>query len=147
MCEILLHVTNSHTFSSQLGKYAVYRDSLFAGIMFSSFTAFAISYTTSWAIRTNTSTTYSMVGALNKLPVAISGILFIPSEKSTSFGNIMSVLLAFVAGLLYSYSQVLIKVAPTTKNGADDDDDQKKSTLPLFINNTSSSERSDRHGA
>jgi hypothetical protein len=30
--------------------------------------------TTAWCIRTNSSTTFSMVGALNKLPVAASGV-------------------------------------------------------------------------
>ena len=88
---------------------ARFRRSLFAGIVLSSFSAFAISYSTSWAIRSTTSTTYSMVGALNKLPVAISGILFLPSEKNTSWGNVLSVFLAFVAGIVYSISQITLK--------------------------------------
>lgn len=38
--------------------------------------AIMISYTTAWCIRTTSSTTYSMVGALNKLPLALSGMFF-----------------------------------------------------------------------
>jgi GDP-mannose transporter len=44
-----------------------------------------------------------MVGALNKLPVAASGILFL-GDPATA-GNIFGILFGFIAGLLYSYSK------------------------------------------
>jgi len=44
-----------------------------------------------------------MVGALNKLPVAASGILFLGDPAT--FGNVFGILFGFIAGLLYSYSK------------------------------------------
>lgn len=70
------------------------RGALFIGILASSLFAFAISYSTAWSVRVSTSTTYSMVGALNKLPIAISGMIFFGAErKVVNFGNILSVVI------------------------------------------------------
>jgi GDP-mannose transporter len=44
-----------------------------------------------------------MVGALNKLPVAASGILFF-GEPAT-LGNVSGIFFGLIAGLLYSYSK------------------------------------------
>lgn len=44
-----------------------------------------------------------MVGALNKLPVAASGILFMGDPAT--MGNVLGILFGFIAGLLYSYSK------------------------------------------
>lgn len=44
-----------------------------------------------------------MVGALNKLPVAASGILFFGEPATT--GNVSGIFLGLIAGLLYSYSK------------------------------------------
>ena len=44
-----------------------------------------------------------MVGALNKLPVAASGILFLGDPAT--YGNVFGILLGFIAGLIYSYSK------------------------------------------
>ncbi|CAI2166692.1 14464_t:CDS:2 [Funneliformis geosporum] len=52
------------------------RNTLVIAILFSGISAFGISYTSAWCVRVTSSTTYSMVGALNKLPVAASGMIF-----------------------------------------------------------------------
>ncbi|KAF9914997.1 GDP-mannose transporter into the lumen of the Golgi [Lobosporangium transversale] len=65
--------------------------------------SFLISYGSAWCVRCTSSTTYSMVGALNKLPVAASGILFLGDPATAS--SILGILLGFLAGLLYSYSK------------------------------------------
>ncbi|GAA6026316.1 hypothetical protein JCM11491_003427 [Sporobolomyces phaffii] len=67
---------------------------------FSGAAAVFISYTTAWCIRTNSSTTFSMVGALNKLPVAASGLIFFGDPAT--FANVSSIFVGFVAGLVYS---------------------------------------------
>ncbi|GAA5886658.1 hypothetical protein JCM16303_001401 [Sporobolomyces ruberrimus] len=67
---------------------------------FSGAAAVFISYTTAWCIRTNSSTTFSMVGALNKLPVAASGLIFFGDPAT--FANVASIFVGFVAGLVYS---------------------------------------------
>lgn len=80
------------------------------GIILSGFAGFFISFTTAWCLRVSPSTTYSMVGALNKLPVALSGLIFFPLERqSVNVGYLLSIAIAFCAGLVYSYAQVLKK--------------------------------------
>lgn len=51
-----------------------------------------------------------MVGALNKLPVTLSGLLFFASERAAvNVGYVLSIVVSFASGLVYSYSQVLKK--------------------------------------
>ena len=69
----------------------------------SGFSAFAISYCSAWCIRTTSSTTYSMVGALNKLPIAIFAMIWF--SDPVSMGGILAVLLGFSAGLVYTHAK------------------------------------------
>lgn len=48
---------------------------LFLAIVISSISSFAISYCSSWCVRATSSTTFSMAGALNKLPIAVAGMV------------------------------------------------------------------------
>ncbi|KAF9929359.1 GDP-mannose transporter into the lumen of the Golgi [Linnemannia zychae] len=79
------------------------RSSLSAAIILSGISSFLISYGSAWCVRCTSSTTYSMVGALNKLPVAASGIVFFGEPATT--GNVFGILFGLIAGLLYSYSK------------------------------------------
>ncbi|KAL7422741.1 GDP-mannose transporter into the lumen of the Golgi [Cryptotrichosporon argae] len=75
---------------------------LFA-IAFSGAAAVFISYSTAWCVRVCGSTTYSMVGALNKLPVAASGILFFGDPAN--FGNVTAIAVGGVAGIVYAVAK------------------------------------------
>ncbi|KAG0227902.1 GDP-mannose transporter into the lumen of the Golgi [Mortierella sp. GBA43] len=79
------------------------RQALTVAILLSGVSSFLISYGSAWCVRCTSSTTYSMVGALNKLPVAASGILFLGDPAT--FGNVFGIIFGFVAGMLYSYSK------------------------------------------
>ncbi|KAL0067144.1 GDP-mannose transporter into the lumen of the Golgi [Marasmius tenuissimus] len=79
------------------------RNFLLFAIAFSGAAAVGISYTTAWCIRVTSSTTYSMVGALNKLPVAASGMLFFGDPVTT--GSVSAVTVGFVAGVLYAVAK------------------------------------------
>eukprot|EP00834_Sanchytrium_tribonematis_P005886 NODE_389_length_8228_cov_1.280600.p7 type:complete len:107 gc:universal NODE_389_length_8228_cov_1.280600:4218-3898(-) len=68
--------------------------------------SFGISYASSWCVRVVNSTTYSMVGALNKLPISIAGLLFF--GVPVTFGSVGSILLGFAAGLLYTKAKIII---------------------------------------
>ena len=58
-------------------------------------------------MRVATTTSYSMVGALNKLPVAFSGIVFFRKERdSVNTGSIASILLGFLSGIVYTWAQI-----------------------------------------
>lgn len=63
-----------------------------------------ISYCSGWCVRVTSSTTYSMVGALNKLPIAIFGLVFFDSQ--ITFMKVFSIFLGFLAGLVYSLAKV-----------------------------------------
>jgi GDP-mannose transporter len=67
-------------------------------MVFSGASAFAMSYASAWCVRTTSSTTYSMVGALNKLPIAASGIMFFGDPAT--FGNVT----AIVVGKCFFYT-------------------------------------------
>ncbi|KAF5388697.1 hypothetical protein D9757_004849 [Collybiopsis confluens] len=79
------------------------RSFLLMAIAFSGAAAVGISYTTAWCVRVTSSTTYSMVGALNKLPVAASGMLFF-GDAVTS-GSVSAIGVGFFAGLLYAIAK------------------------------------------
>ncbi|KAJ2831997.1 GDP-mannose transporter into the lumen of the Golgi [Coemansia furcata] len=64
---------------------------------------FAISYCSPWCLRTTSSTTYSMIGALNKLPIAIFAMMWFPDPVSA--GGVLAVLLGFGAGLVYTHAK------------------------------------------
>lgn len=63
-----------------------------------------ISYTSGWCVRVTSSTTYSMVGALNKLPVALSGLIFF--DTPVTFFSVSAIILGFVSGILYSIAKI-----------------------------------------
>lgn len=68
-----------------------------------------ISYCSVWCVRVTSSTTYSMVGALNKLPIALSGLVFFDAPKN--FLSFFSIFIGFLSGLVYA-------VAKQRKNSA-----------------------------
>jgi len=79
------------------------RGVLILSMLFSGLSAFAISFASAWCIRVTSSTTYSMVGALNKLPIAVSGMIFFGDP--TTFGSVSAVLIGFFSGILYSIAK------------------------------------------
>jgi len=79
------------------------RGLLLFAVAFSGAAAVGISYTTSWCIRVTSSTTYSMTGALNKLPVAASGMIFFGDP--VTFGSVTAISLGFLAGVMYAIAK------------------------------------------
>lgn len=71
-----------------------------------------ISYTSAWAVRVTSSTTYSMVGALNKLPIAISGLVFF--DAPVTFGSVSAIFVGFVSGIVYALAKVRQNNKPKT---------------------------------
>ncbi|EIW79179.1 GDP-mannose transporter [Coniophora puteana RWD-64-598 SS2] len=79
------------------------RTVLLSAIAFSGAAAVGISYTTAWCVRTTSSTTYSMVGALNKLPVAASGMIFFGDPVTV--GSVSAITMGFFAGVIYAVAK------------------------------------------
>ncbi|KAG9246383.1 GDP-mannose transporter [Calycina marina] len=80
------------------------RNSLLIGMVYSGLGTIFISYCSAWCIRVTSSTTYSMVGALNKLPIAVSGLIFF--DAPVTFGSVSAIIIGFVSGLVYSWAKV-----------------------------------------
>ncbi|KZF25872.1 GDP-mannose transporter [Xylona heveae TC161] len=94
------------------------RYSLLIGMLYSGLGAIFISYSSAWCIRKTSSTTYSFVGYLNKLPLAISGIVFF--DAPITFSSVSAILLGFFSGLIYGYGKMKQKeqknqVLPTAR--------------------------------
>ncbi|KAK0621301.1 hypothetical protein B0T17DRAFT_508665 [Bombardia bombarda] len=92
------------------------RNSLMIGMVYSGLAAIFISYCSAWCIRVTSSTTYSMVGALNKLPIAISGLIFF--NAPVTFGSVSAIFIGFVSGIVFAWAKVRQKaqgVLPTAK--------------------------------
>ncbi|ORX87636.1 GDP-mannose transporter into the lumen of the Golgi [Basidiobolus meristosporus CBS 931.73] len=83
--------------AKELNSFAV-------AILISGCSSFMISYCSAWCIRMSNSTTYSMVGALNKLPMAIVAMIYFKDPVTS--GGIMAILLGFFSGLVYTYSKI-----------------------------------------
>jgi len=99
---------------------------------YSGLAAVLISYATAWCVRTTSSTTYSMVGALNKLPLALSGLVFFGTPAT--FGNVTAIFLGFVSGIMYTWAKLrqaeiakLQKLPVHEAKGAEDLQRQEKS--------------------
>ncbi|KAI9267279.1 hypothetical protein EDC94DRAFT_633984 [Helicostylum pulchrum] len=81
-------------------------------MVFSGVSAFGMSYASAWCVRTTSSTTYSMVGSLNKLPIAISGLVFFGDVATIS--NVSAIFIGFVAGMVYSHAKAFPSKKETT---------------------------------
>ncbi|EJU03841.1 UDP-galactose transporter [Dacryopinax primogenitus] len=79
------------------------RNFLLFAMVLSGGVAVLISYTTAWCVRVTSSTTYSMVGALNKLPVAASGMIFF--GDAVTLGSVSGVTTGFLAGVVYAIAK------------------------------------------
>lgn len=80
------------------------RNTLLIGMIYSGLCAIFISYCSAWCIRVTSSTTYSMVGALNKLPIAVSGLVFFSAP--VTFGSVTAIIIGFVSGIVYAWARI-----------------------------------------
>jgi len=81
-----------------------YRNPLIISILLSGLSTVFISYTSAWCVRVTSSTTYSMVGALNKLPIALSGLIFF--DAPVTFTSVTAIFIGFVSGLVYALAKI-----------------------------------------
>lgn len=81
------------------------RRALFMGMIYSGLATIFISYCTAWCIRVTSSTTYSMVGALNKLPLAVAGLVFF--HAPVTIGSVSAIAIGFISGIVYAYAKNL----------------------------------------
>ncbi|KAI9690652.1 MAG: GDP-mannose transporter into the lumen of the Golgi [Bogoriella megaspora] len=80
------------------------RNSIITSMVLSGLSSLFISYTSAWCVRVTSSTTYSMVGALNKLPIALSGLVFF--DAPITVGSVGAIAIGFVSGIVYAVAKV-----------------------------------------
>ncbi len=80
------------------------RNNIIIAIILSGLSSLFISYTSAWCVRITSSTTYSMVGALNKLPIAVSGLIFF--DAPVTIPSVSAIFVGFVSGIVYAVSKV-----------------------------------------
>ena len=83
---------------------AAQRNNLVMAMIFSGLSTVFISYTSAWCVRVTSSTTYSMVGALNKLPIALSGLVFF--NAPVTFPSVSAIAIGFVSGIVYTLAKL-----------------------------------------
>lgn len=87
----------SYNFPAGLRKHII------SGMVYSGLGTVLISYCSAWCIRVTSSTTYSMVGALNKLPMSIAGIVFFAAP--VTLGSVTAIMIGFVSGIVYTVAK------------------------------------------
>ena len=80
------------------------RTYMISAMIFTGLSSIFISYASAWCVRVTSSTTYSMVGALNKLPIAISGLIFFDAPVTTA--SVGAIFVGFVSGVVYAVAKV-----------------------------------------
>lgn len=88
------------------------RNAILGAMIFTGLSSIFISYTSAWCVRATSSTTYSMVGALNKLPIAVSGLVFF--DAPVTIPSVSAIFLGFVSGLVYALAKVRDSSKPKT---------------------------------
>lgn len=88
------------------------RNNLIFAMIFSGLSSVFISYTSAWCVRVTSSTTYSMVGALNKLPIALSGLIFFDAQ--VTLPSVSAIGVGFVSGIVYALAKVKQSSKPNT---------------------------------
>ncbi|KAI4271622.1 MAG: hypothetical protein L6R38_006830 [Xanthoria sp. 2 TBL-2021] len=80
------------------------KNRIILAMIFSGLSSVFISYTSAWCVRVTSSTTYSMVGALNKLPIALSGLIFF--DAPITLPSVSAIGVGFVSGIVYALAKV-----------------------------------------
>lgn len=88
------------------------RNNILVAMVLSGLCGVFISYTSAWCMRVTSSTTYSMVGALNKLPIAVSGLVFF--DAPVTLGSVSAIAIGFVSGIVYSVAKFKQNAKPKT---------------------------------
>jgi GDP-mannose transporter len=88
---------------------------IFTAMAISGLSSVFISYTSAWCVRVTSSTTYSMVGMLNKLPVSIAGIIFF--NAPVTFASFTAIIFGFFSGIIYAIAKVRQKAAAALNAG------------------------------
>ena len=101
-CSLLIESWTSENLN--LNFPPAHRNAIISSMVISGLCSVFISYTSAWCVRVTSSTTYSMVGALNKLPIALSGLIFF--DAPVTVGSVGAIGVGFVSGIVYAVAKM-----------------------------------------
>ena len=109
------------------------RNAIFFAMLITGVGSIFISYTSAWCVRVTSSTTYSMVGALNKIPIALSGLIFFDAPVTAP--SVSAIAIGSASGIVYAVAKMKAQ-----------DQAKKNQGLPLSNVGVSASSQSVRDG-
>ncbi|MCJ1433769.1 GDP-mannose transporter into the lumen of the Golgi [Xylographa pallens] len=71
-----------------------------------------ISYASAWCVRATSAATYSMAGALNKIPIAVSGLIFF--DAPVTVPSVSAIAIGSLSGIVYAIAK--LKQSQQSKN-------------------------------
>ena len=80
------------------------RNAIFFAMLITGVGSIFISYTSAWCVRVTSSTTYSMVGALNKIPIALSGLVFF--DAPVTVPSVSAIAIGSASGIVYTVAKM-----------------------------------------
>eukprot|EP00276_Gloeochaete_wittrockiana_P007306 CAMPEP_0184658002 /NCGR_PEP_ID=MMETSP0308-20130426/23269_1 /TAXON_ID=38269 /ORGANISM="Gloeochaete witrockiana, Strain SAG 46.84" /LENGTH=374 /DNA_ID=CAMNT_0027096571 /DNA_START=108 /DNA_END=1232 /DNA_ORIENTATION=+ len=117
-----------------LSEPLLYDPSFMGALFLTGASGFLLSLSIFFCIKQTSPTTYSLVGALNKAPIAIFGILLFHNPVTP--GSIFSIVLALSGGVLYSWAKARLRLIASQVNVAKvtptEIDLEKSQTQPLM---------------
>ncbi|EDQ88935.1 uncharacterized protein MONBRDRAFT_25661 [Monosiga brevicollis MX1] len=85
-----------------------------SAMIFSGVIGTGLSLSVFWCVNATSPTTYSMVGALNKIPITFISIVFFNTEMDSKLA--FSVCVGLLAGLVYTYAKLQLRKSPQPVN-------------------------------
>ncbi len=76
-----------------------------AAAVTSGIVSFGISFASLWFLSSSTPTTYSLVGSLNKVPIAVLSMFMFEDKNLTNIKNLASVALGLAAGVVFVHAK------------------------------------------
>lgn len=96
---LLLAAGVNGEFATIASEPALHNPRFQAAACLSAICGFMISFCSLWFLSTTTATTYSLVGSLNKMPIALLGLLFFDSTWDAK--NVASIGVGLAAGVVF----------------------------------------------
>eukprot|EP00878_Enallax_costatus_P011873 GHUV01012397.1.p1 GENE.GHUV01012397.1~~GHUV01012397.1.p1 ORF type:complete len:352 (+),score=58.12 GHUV01012397.1:297-1352(+) len=115
--------------SSRLGKESAIAEWGFQiAAVTSAVLSFLISIASMWFLSCTTATTFSLVGSLNKIPLAILGMSLF--KTPTSINNVISVMIGLAAGVVFAHAKATSKVQQSSSTPTSPLRTAKSGSLP-----------------
>jgi GDP-mannose transporter len=91
------------------------RTRLLSAIALTGIVTVFISYTSAWCVRVTSGATYSMVGALNKIPIALSGLAFFGDP--VTLPSVSAIAIGSSSGIVYAIAKMRQSKAAKSNQG------------------------------